>query len=539
MLRKSSFVILFGFILAAASAVGCSPPRMHVTFDYGSEHSNTPTILNALTRVTATNQSAGTMWCHIYNGGHSNSASINGTVITLFPDSPHTTSCKFDVSPDPNSPAKEVSTATIITEPDDTSLANQKWDLFYKFVAGTPTFDPPAGEIARGSTIALTSVTPDAVFYYTIDGSNPTTSSNKYTGPIKANGKFTLKAIATAPGYNNSAVASADYVDLSFAGNCAVWNAAIAARTATCLLSNPEYLAGRPGAIDCATIQADITAGQTTFDEAKGADCTTALQALPCASLVSVTPGPFALPVAGTACAQALVGKGSSGSNCHRDTQCASTFCNATATKICPGTCQTRFSEGAPCTWPAECASGLTCNNTTRKCAAYAALDASCLVDTDCSPELRCREQKCQKPLSANSVCNVNSDCAVGNVCINIICQPLVGLGGACVGGQAPAVPTACAAGYWCNGGTCAALPKVNESCASTWACIGGYCDGVNSEAKCQAYLKTGDTTSDKKMCASQLSKNACADIEKDKCTPALSNTILCAAPGDYYCYPQ
>ena len=44
--------------------------------------------------------------------------------------------------------------------------------------------------------------------YYTMDGSTPTTNSNKYTGPITLTQNCTVKAIAVADGYENSEVAS-------------------------------------------------------------------------------------------------------------------------------------------------------------------------------------------------------------------------------------------------------------------------------------------------------------------------------------------
>lgn len=53
-----------------------------------------------------------------------------------------------------------------------------------------------------------------ASIYYTIDGSDPTEASNAYTGTfeltVAKNATVTVKAIAVAPGYRDSAIASAD-----------------------------------------------------------------------------------------------------------------------------------------------------------------------------------------------------------------------------------------------------------------------------------------------------------------------------------------
>ena len=52
----------------------------------------------------------------------------------------------------------------------------------------------------------------NASFYYTTDGTTPTTGSILYKGPVTISSSETIQAIATAPGYPNSGVASAAYV---------------------------------------------------------------------------------------------------------------------------------------------------------------------------------------------------------------------------------------------------------------------------------------------------------------------------------------
>ena len=76
--------------------------------------------------------------------------------------------------------------------------------------AAIPTFWPPAGTYSP-TQIALADATPNSTIYYTTDGSTPTTSSTKYTAPISIATTVTVKAIAVAPGYPNSAVGSAVY----------------------------------------------------------------------------------------------------------------------------------------------------------------------------------------------------------------------------------------------------------------------------------------------------------------------------------------
>jgi hypothetical protein len=77
--------------------------------------------------------------------------------------------------------------------------------------AATPTFTPAGGSYTTTQTVALSDSTTGAQIYYTTNGSAPTTASTLYSSPITVSSTQTIKAIAAASGYNNSAVASATY----------------------------------------------------------------------------------------------------------------------------------------------------------------------------------------------------------------------------------------------------------------------------------------------------------------------------------------
>ena len=77
--------------------------------------------------------------------------------------------------------------------------------------AATPTFTPVAGTYASAQSVTISSATPSATIYYTTDGTTPTTSSTVYSGPITVSTTETLKAMAVASGFSNSAVATAAY----------------------------------------------------------------------------------------------------------------------------------------------------------------------------------------------------------------------------------------------------------------------------------------------------------------------------------------
>ena len=68
------------------------------------------------------------------------------------------------------------------------------------------TFTPPPGPVLAGTSITLSSPTPGAVIYYTLNGGNPTTNSQIYTGPISAPWPQTLTAQATKPGWASAPV---------------------------------------------------------------------------------------------------------------------------------------------------------------------------------------------------------------------------------------------------------------------------------------------------------------------------------------------
>ena len=59
--------------------------------------------------------------------------------------------------------------------------------------------------------VKIADVTPAAVIHYTLDGTDPTSSSTVYRGPLTISRSSTLKAIAIAAGMNKSVVTSATY----------------------------------------------------------------------------------------------------------------------------------------------------------------------------------------------------------------------------------------------------------------------------------------------------------------------------------------
>jgi len=77
--------------------------------------------------------------------------------------------------------------------------------------AAAPVITPNGGSFSSGQSVTLSTTTASAAIYYTLDGSTPTTASTLYAGPITISTETTLKAIASAPGFLQSAVSSATF----------------------------------------------------------------------------------------------------------------------------------------------------------------------------------------------------------------------------------------------------------------------------------------------------------------------------------------
>lgn len=75
----------------------------------------------------------------------------------------------------------------------------------------TPTASALSGEISQGTKVTLSTQTDGATIYYTTDGSEPTTSSSKYTEELTIDANTTIKAIAVKEGMETSSVATFTY----------------------------------------------------------------------------------------------------------------------------------------------------------------------------------------------------------------------------------------------------------------------------------------------------------------------------------------
>jgi hypothetical protein len=78
--------------------------------------------------------------------------------------------------------------------------------------ATRPAAKPPAGTVAAGTSVALSTVTEGAEIYYTLDGTAPDATKTKYTVPITISASLTIRAIALQEGLDPSETLEAVYI---------------------------------------------------------------------------------------------------------------------------------------------------------------------------------------------------------------------------------------------------------------------------------------------------------------------------------------
>ena len=119
---------------------------------------------------------------------------------------------------DTNAARDSVGTATKFSIPVVTNgkvyvVAQNEVDVYGLFNgepnAVAPVITPNGGIFAVTQSVTLSTTTASAQIYYTLDGSTPTPASTHYTSPISISTDTTVKAIASAAGYIQSATSSA------------------------------------------------------------------------------------------------------------------------------------------------------------------------------------------------------------------------------------------------------------------------------------------------------------------------------------------
>jgi sugar lactone lactonase YvrE len=101
-----------------------------------------------------------------------------------------------------------VATATNLAASNDVSASY----TIQATLTAKPVLSPAGGTFGEEQFVTITDATAGATIYYTLNGTTPTASSTQYTAPVAIPHTETLKAIATAPNFGPSAVASGPYI---------------------------------------------------------------------------------------------------------------------------------------------------------------------------------------------------------------------------------------------------------------------------------------------------------------------------------------
>lgn len=98
------------------------------------------------------------------------------------------------------------------TDPNGPSATQQMYAFFMNHPMGpTASASPAGGTFSASVQVTLTATPANSSIYYTTDGSNPTTASTKYAGPITLAQTTTLKFFAVDAGGRKSAIQTQTY----------------------------------------------------------------------------------------------------------------------------------------------------------------------------------------------------------------------------------------------------------------------------------------------------------------------------------------
>jgi subtilisin family serine protease len=151
------------------------------------------------------------------------------------------------------------STGLSITDSKCTSVTKKRINVYQAYQnvmpqVATPTFSQPAGTYIGSVTVSISCTTSGATIRYTTDGTDPTSSSTQYTGPLTLTTTTTLKARAFKTGMTDSEVASVIYT--------------VIPKVATPTFSQPTgtYIGSVTVSISCTTSGATIRYTTNGFD---------------------------------------------------------------------------------------------------------------------------------------------------------------------------------------------------------------------------------------------------------------------------------
>jgi hypothetical protein len=367
-------------------------------------------------------------------------------------------------------------------------------------LAATPTFSPAAGAYTSAQSVTISSTTPAAVIHYTTDGSTPTATSATYSTPVSVATSLTLKAIATATGFTNSAVGSAAYVINTGGGTTPAATPTFSPAAGTYTSAQSVTIASTtPAAIIRYTTDGSTpTTSSTIYTTPVIVSTSLTLRAL-------ATATGFTTSAVGSAAYVISTGGGGGGPSSAAMCQAMSDR-YATLTASCYHWNPDFVATYAP-------SSADSCSETEKAIAAHRATYNASAAAT------------CQSAL-AGVTCN---DLATGNfpaACQQAV-QGTVANGGACYSGVDCANGTCSSSALVCPG-TCQAYLTVGQSCGSSGTCAAdlicsaGVCVAVSTTVggacPCEGNLWCDPSTGGAGTCKAKLANGTTCNGSLDQC---------------------
>ena len=153
---------------------------------------------------------------------------------------------------------------------------------------------------------------------------------------------------------------------------------------------------------------------------------------------------------------RSMPGQLAAGAACGTDSQCVGTRCRVAPNAVC-GTCTTPAPAGASCGVDDDCQPAMKCVNST--CTLYGDEGAACSAAQPCRPDLGCVGSVCGTPSAAGATCSDSNQC---DQIHGDFCNP---------------VTTKCEAiGFAQAGGMCGLVAGMLVTCTGP----GGFCSGAN-----------------------------------------------------------
>jgi hypothetical protein len=135
-----------------------------------------------------------------------------------------------------------------------------------------PTISPNGGVFSGSVMVTLADATPGTSLYYTLDGSIPGTNSVLYAGPFSLTNSAALKVVAVKPGYVDSAVAIAGFINSASIGQGAgllgqYWTNTTSVQFTNVSFSTPPTLTRTDAVMNFnwGSVAPDPTVGRTNF----------------------------------------------------------------------------------------------------------------------------------------------------------------------------------------------------------------------------------------------------------------------------------